>query len=442
MLTELRLSNFRAFDEEVTLRLRPITILIGRNNAGKSSLVKFLLMLQQSVDPALPMFLDSDGSRVRLGAFRGLRHSRSKGRTLRFSMRFETEDIPSSEETTSMRELLRITSGDESHRTMHGVRLPAPDKTINDGRSRRGTVQRRLADCHVHVEASYSRSAQFGRQTVEVSVSDRAVFKGTTANLGRGGFLTLPVEGASSGALAGAFVAERFLQPLRYEVSSIRHLGPIRVDSHDSIVSATPPEDDVGQAGEYALPHLHRIIMERGSPAEFVLQHFKSIAGIDDLRFDGSSGKYVVYARARNRETSAWAMLSDFGFGVSQCLPVLIQGLLMPRRHLLMVEQPEAQLHPTAQLEMGQFFADLWRERQVASLIETHSANIILRIRRLIAKGKVDPADVSIAYLATENGTTVINNLDVNPDGSLERGLPMEFFGQDILEGLKLGARK
>jgi hypothetical protein len=33
----------------------------------------------------------------------------------------------------------------------------------------------------------------------------------------------------------------------------------------------------------------------------------------------------------------------------------------------------------------------------------------------------------------------VVKNLDINPDGSLEKGLPMEFFGADILEALDFG---
>ena len=33
----------------------------------------------------------------------------------------------------------------------------------------------------------------------------------------------------------------------------------------------------------------------------------------------------------------------------------------------------------------------------------------------------------------------VVKNLDINPDGSLEKGLPMEFFGADIQEALDFG---
>ena len=53
----------------------------------------------------------------------------------------------------------------------------------------------------------------------------------------------------------------------------------------------------------------------------------------------------------------------------------------------LMVEQPESQLHPAAHMEMGSYFADLWKIRGVGSIIETHSDNLLLRLRRLVGNG-------------------------------------------------------
>ena len=86
MLTELRLSNFRLFDDEVIVRFRPITVLIGENNAGKSSVVKFLLMLQQSLDPGTPQFLSPEGDRVHLGIFSELNNSLTKEQKLHFEL--------------------------------------------------------------------------------------------------------------------------------------------------------------------------------------------------------------------------------------------------------------------------------------------------------------------------------------------------------------------
>ena len=115
----------------------------------------------------------------------------------------------------------------------------------------------------------------------------------------------------------------------------------------------------------------------------------------------------------------------------------------MRPQQLLMIEQPEAQLHPTAQIEMGSFFAELWTKRKVMSLVETHSSQIITRLRRLIAKGDLPAEHVSLAYLYVDDeGMPSVKNLDVDSSGNLEKGLPMEFFGADILESMKLGLRQ
>ncbi len=73
-------------------------------------------------------------------------------------------------------------------------------------------------------------------------------------------------------------------------------------------------------------------------------------------------------------------------------------------------------------------------------MIETHSENIILRLRRLISKGELDPGDVSIAYFYIEDNMVRVKNLDINADGSLYEGLPMSFFGGDVLEALGMEA--
>ena len=231
---------------------------------------------------------------------------------------------------------------------------------------------------------------------------------------------------------------------LRYQVNSIRHLLPVRAESQRVILSSVPPVDDVGQGGEYALPHLQQLVSESGEGYEFVRPHLDNIAGIESIRFRTSSG-YVSQAFARNKTTGADVLIADYGFGVGQCLPILVQGAIMAPQTTLMVEQPEAQLHPTAQLELGSFFADLWKQRSVGSIIETHSDNILLRLRRLIARKYLSNEDVSVAFFTFDEEKPhmpVIKNLDINEDGTMEPGLPMEFFGRNIIEGIRLGARK
>ena len=44
MLNTLEISNFKAFTKKVSIRIKPITLFIGRNNTGKSSAIEFLRM--------------------------------------------------------------------------------------------------------------------------------------------------------------------------------------------------------------------------------------------------------------------------------------------------------------------------------------------------------------------------------------------------------------
>ena len=94
------------------------------------------------------------------------------------------------------------------------------------------------------------------------------------------------------------------------------------------------------------------------------------------------------------------------------------------------MEHPETGLDPESQLAMGQYFADLRRERQVGSIIETHSYKLLLRLRRMVAIGKLNPENLAVAYFTAdpENGNMpMAKNLEVNRDGSLSPGLPMSF---------------
>ena len=76
MLTELRLQNFQGFAGPTNLRLAPLTFIFGPNSAGKSSIIRSLLLLKQSLrsiasDEGRATFVDSDAD---LGGFANTVH--------------------------------------------------------------------------------------------------------------------------------------------------------------------------------------------------------------------------------------------------------------------------------------------------------------------------------------------------------------------------------
>lgn len=72
--------------------------------------------------------------------------------------------------------------------------------------------------------------------------------------------------------------------------------------------------------------------------------------------------------------------LTEIGFGVSQVVPVLTAGLLQPKDSLLIVDLPEAHLHPRPQGALADFFCSLALSGKTA-LVETHSEMFFHRLR-------------------------------------------------------------
>ena len=67
MLTEWTIGNFKSIGRPVTLRLAPLTVLVGANSSGKSTLLQSILMIAQTLQVESPRALILNGQLVRLG---------------------------------------------------------------------------------------------------------------------------------------------------------------------------------------------------------------------------------------------------------------------------------------------------------------------------------------------------------------------------------------
>lgn len=72
MPTQLRLQNFKTWQDTTSLRLAPITVFFGGNSSGKSSLGQFLVMLRRTVeqpDRNMVFYTADDQSMMHLGSY-------------------------------------------------------------------------------------------------------------------------------------------------------------------------------------------------------------------------------------------------------------------------------------------------------------------------------------------------------------------------------------
>jgi predicted ATPase len=128
--------------------------------------------------------------------------------------------------------------------------------------------------------------------------------------------------------------------------------------------------------------------------------------------------------------------ITDVGFGISQLLPVIIQGFLSADDSTTIIEQPEIHLHPKIQAELADLFIDIIKNsgKEKKLIIETHSEYLLKRLRRRISEGKISPNDVSICLFHPHSETkpAYIENLEIAKKGFFE--WPLDFYGGELLK--------
>ena len=129
-----------------------------------------------------------------------------------------------------------------------------------------------------------------------------------------------------------------------------------------------------------------------------------------------------------NTKTSVRA--THVGFGLAYTLPIITAALALRQNGLLLVENPEAHLHPFSQSRMGVFLGMVAATgRQI--FVETHSDHVINGIRLAVRHGFLKPEDTRINVFSRTLGvdTASITSVEVNDMGRLTPW-PDGFFDQ------------
>lgn len=92
---------------------------------------------------------------------------------------------------------------------------------------------------------------------------------------------------------------------------------------------------------------------------------------------------------------------TNVGFGLSFLLPVLVAVLSSKPGTLIILENPEAHLHPRGQAEIGKMLA-IAAANGIQIIAETHSDHILNGVRVAVKKGLISPGQVSLLFFQGE----------------------------------------
>ncbi len=372
MITSLELGNFKCFRKEL-VPLNRLTLLSGVNGAGKSSVIQALLVLRQIAiwETFASPQVSLSGELVDLGRAADILFSSADEDVI--SLQLAAEGSPILRASF----LVDINNGE--------ARWHDLDQTRD--------AMRTMGECEV------------------------ALFSGSALG--------------SSGV--GAF---NYLNAERY--------GPRK---------ALPVDDrrgrsfDLGKHGEYVfdglLHHQDRITLATddpryftGAPGDRLRDQLEAwldeispgvqlkVAGVSQADVAVGSFSFGREGALRSPEYRT----TNVGFGLSYILPVLAALLAAPKDGLVLIENPEAHLHPKGQTKMGELCARA-AAAGVQVIIETHSDHVLDGARLAVRDGILGHGDVIFHYLHQASGQAVRTSPEIDANGRLSEW-PEGFFDQ------------
>jgi hypothetical protein len=135
--------------------------------------------------------------------------------------------------------------------------------------------------------------------------------------------------------------------------------------------------------------------------------------------------------------------LMDVGYGLAQLIPILVEVFYQKslkgevNQTITLVEQPELHLHPAAQAALSDLFLSA-SDKNRKYIVETHSENLILRLRRRIVEDPSIKGKVALYYIEKQKeGNSKVVELDIDEKGDI-KNWPKGLLSEDFYELLEI----
>lgn len=488
-MEKLRVQNYKSIVDSGEIEIKPLTVLVGKNSAGKSSFIRLFPLMKQTLEKKVEKSLLWYGDYVDFGNFKTtISNSSSNNDFIVIKLQFEvlpmfyrlvgTMDINTF--TTVMSLKINEDSIFEYQIELYDQKIVLKTDEENnvslfinesEAISPGQYVAQRIGGDIIPTFVSKEKQNAFlysyddfffkMREKIYTFLPKRSrnninhnLEKGKVG-LSREGILNLLKESNPDKYSGLEFKSEKFVEinnliitaflpdifesinrSFRNEFINISYIKPIRAAVNRYYRVQGISVEDVDSDGSN-LPMLLRNMStkELHDFEKWSKEKFGVVFSID-TRVDGHLS-IIIRDDVKSKEGTN---VADAGYGYSQMLPivVLLWHIHNKKRTLfesknIIIEQPELHLHPEFQAKLLDVFVNIINECKMKDIpikiiIETHSETMINRIGTLICDGKCDKDDVSILVFNKKEGVTSIIKSGFDSEGMLENW-PVDFLG-------------
>lgn len=485
-MQKFALTHIKSFEESKEIELKPITVLVGKNSCGKSSLLRFPVMLAQTFreNTLAPLLLF--GSLIDYGNYDDVAY-RHGTKPIGFQMTFGQElirlgqiygkwEYVDGDERISFSHFKNVKSKvyiDKPGRKIQVQKfeLYFDEKKICTINREKNTYTFTLnqilekdikEDCEIEITSLemdfYNFIPVINEQKLlsqylmikNVMAKDKRIPRQTLLlkNIDRDfeGNVSDKTQQEIKNFTRTIFVIAGYLQAIRifliHEAEKTVYIGPFRENPKRVYRDSESSYNDVGVNGENTSMILRQAAQENQNLLDNVSGWFQKTMGYSLNIKDVGNGLYSIVV-CGNREVDN---LMDVGFGISQALPIVTQlyskgeyrqsifDLNMSERKTVILEQPEIHLHPAAQAQLADLFVDCINDKKGMInriLLETHSEHLIRKLQVLVADPDVmlKEDQVAIYYVdKDEKGDSHVQKMELCANGQFETAWPSGFF--------------
>ena len=355
MLDYIELHNFKSA-HNLSVRLADLTVLAGLNGSGKSSVLQAIALLKQSLNINEELHeLALRGRLVQLGRSEDVRFENASDDEISFT-------IQTPQGRTKL--IASAESGADTLRLSHEGDVKSVASALDGG--------------FQFIQADRITPAV---QYQQASTPDRVA-----------GWL----------GCGGEYTVDFLLQHDSMKVSPGRLFPRDHPTlSQELLAQVAPTESLIDQTSGW-LQYLSPGVRPRAVTVE--------LADAASLRFS-YTGTSVDSGSREHRP-------SNVGFGLTYCLPIIVACLAAPKGALLLLENPEAHLHPRGQSALGQLLARCAADG-VQIIVETHSDHVLNGIRIATKRSEIPNDNVAVHFFSRnlENGESSITSPTLHANG-------------------------